>query len=72
MEEINGKEAKITTINTNSFKIDLDTSKFSGYVDRGRITEVKQPHEFQFVDLKESWENYQVFLPPLCSSLPSF
>ena len=43
-----------------SFKIDLDTSGFSSYSDRGRITQVKQPKSFEFSSLKESWENYQV------------
>eukprot|EP00008_Paramoeba_atlantica_P004572 CAMPEP_0201488738 /NCGR_PEP_ID=MMETSP0151_2-20130828/19350_1 /ASSEMBLY_ACC=CAM_ASM_000257 /TAXON_ID=200890 /ORGANISM="Paramoeba atlantica, Strain 621/1 / CCAP 1560/9" /LENGTH=1033 /DNA_ID=CAMNT_0047874091 /DNA_START=110 /DNA_END=3211 /DNA_ORIENTATION=+ len=59
MSEINGKEAKVTVVSPYSFKIDLDTSGFSSYSDRGRITQVKQPKSFEFSSLKESWENYQ-------------
>ena len=59
MEEINGKEAKVTVISPSAFRIDIDTSNFRAYSDRGRITEIKQTKEFTFNSLEESWANYR-------------
>jgi len=59
MTEINGKEAKVTVVSPFSFKIDIDTTNFTPYSDRGRISEIKQPKHFDFVSLEESWSNYQ-------------
>jgi hypothetical protein len=58
MVEINGKDAKVTVISPSAFRIDLDTSKFSPYSDRGRITEIKQAKSFTFNTLEETWATY--------------
>lgn len=59
MEEINGVEGKVTVVSPYSFNVDIDTSKFSPYKDRGRITEIKKKKTFEFESLADSWGEYK-------------
>ena len=58
MTEINGLSGKITVINPFSFKIDIDTTNFKEYTDRGRIIQVKQPKIFKHSPLIDTWKSY--------------
>mmetsp|Transcript_8059 Transcript_8059/g.22820 ORF Transcript_8059/g.22820 Transcript_8059/m.22820 type:complete len:1067 (-) Transcript_8059:85-3285(-) len=59
MEEINGRSAKVAVLTSHSVKLlDLDTSSFGKYLDRGRIIQVKQPKKFAFKTLRETLHNY--------------
>jgi ubiquitin-activating enzyme E1 len=59
MVEINGQEGKVEVVSPYSFKVDIDTSKFSAYKDRGRITEIKKKTVFEFESLSDSWTEYK-------------
>ncbi len=53
MEEINGKQFKITVRSPDSFTIG-DTSKFSTYISGGLAAEVKVPTFQKFYSLEKS------------------
>ena len=59
MEEINGREGVVTVVSPYSFTVDIDTSGFSAYKDRGRITEIKKKKTFEFESLADSWSEYK-------------
>lgn len=62
MEELNGRQFKVTVKNPNSFEIDEDTSSMSAYKVGGYVKEVKQPTVLSFSKFSDSLINPGEFI----------